>query len=191
MPSLEFDPKSTALVLIDLQNGIVGRTLSPHPASEVVVRAAQLAAALRAAGGTVVYVRVDVADVLRLPVDAPMRDPNAPPPPPSASQLVAESGYQTGDLLITKRQWGAFYGTAIDQQLRRRKIQTIILGGIATNFGVESTARAAFDRGYELIFVEDAMSSISAPAHDFAIQNIFPRMGRVRSTAETLAALAQ
>jgi nicotinamidase-related amidase len=191
MPSLEFDPKSTALVLIDLQNGIVGRTLAPHSASDVVARAAQLAAALRAAGGTVVYVRVDVADVLHLPVDAPMRAPNAPPPPPSASQLVAESGYQTGDLLITKRQWGAFYGTELDQQLRRRKIQAIVLCGIATNFGVESTARAAFDRGYELIFIEDAMSSLSAPAHEFAVQNIFPRMGRVRSTREILAALAQ
>lgn len=191
MATLEFDPESAALVLIDLQNGIVGRALAPHAASDVVARAAQLAAALRAKRGAVVYVRVDVADVLRLPVDAPMRDPNAPPPPPSASQLVPDSGYQAGDLLITKRQWGAFYGTELDQQLRRRKIQTIILGGIATNFGVESTARAAFDRGYELIFVEDAMSSLSVPAHDFAIQNIFPRMGRVRSTAETLAALAQ
>jgi nicotinamidase-related amidase len=189
MAGLELDPKSTALVLIDLQNGIVGRTLAPHFASDVVGRAAQLASALRANGGTVVYVRVDVADVLRLPVDAPMRDPNAPPPPPSASQLVAESGYQTGDLLITKRQWGAFYGTELDQQLRRRKVQTIILGGIATNFGVESTARAAFDRGYELIFVEDAMSSLSAAAHDFAVQNIFPRMGRVRTVEEVLKKL--
>lgn len=188
--SLQFDPQSAALVLIDLQNGIVGRTLAPHSAHEVVGRAARLAAALRVNRGAVVYVRVDVADVLRLPVDAPMRDPNAPPPPPSASQVVAESGYQASDLLITKRQWGAFYGTELDQQLRRRKVQTIILGGIATNFGVESTARAAFDRGYELIFVEDAMSSLSAAAHDFAIQNIFPRMGRVRSTAETLSALA-
>jgi nicotinamidase-related amidase len=189
MAALEFDLKSTALVLIDLQNGIVGRTLAPHSASDVVARSAQLAAALRANGGTVVYVRVHVADVLRLPVDAPMRDPNAPPPPPSASQLVAESGYQAGDLLITKRQWGAFYGTELDQQLRRRKVQTIILGGIATNFGVESTARAAFDRGYELIFVEDAMSSLSAAAHDFAIQNIFPRMGRVRTVEEVLKKL--
>ena len=118
-----------------------------------------------------------------------MRDPNAPPPLPGASQLVAESGYQAGDLLITKRQWGAFYGTELNQQLRRRKVQTIILGGIATNFGVESTARDAFDRGYELIFVEDAMSSLSVPAHDFAIQNIFPRVGRVRTVEEVLKKL--
>jgi len=190
MPSLELDPNSTALVLIDLQHGIVGRAVAPHTASDVVAHAAQLAAALRAKGGVAVYVRVDVADTLQLPVDAPARDPNAPPPPPSASQIVPESGYQAGDLLITKRQWGAFYGTELDQQLRRRRIRTIILGGVATNFGVESTARAAFDRGYELIFVEDAMTSVRAPAHSFAVQNIFPRMGRVRTVEEVLQALA-
>jgi nicotinamidase-related amidase len=190
MSTLQFDPKSTALVLIDLQHGIVGRPLARHSASDVIARAAQLASALRARGGTVVYVRVDLAEVLHRPVDAPTRDPNAPPPPAMASQIVPESGYQAADLLITKRQWGAFYGTELDQQLRRRRIRTVLLGGVATNFGVESTARAAFDRGYELIFVEDAMSSVSATAHDFAEQNIFPSMGRVRKLEQVLEALA-
>jgi nicotinamidase-related amidase len=190
MTSLQFDPKSTALVLIDPQHGIVGRPLAPHSAADAIVRAAQLAAALRAKGGTVAYVRVDVAQVLHLPVDAPTRDPSAPPPPAIASEIVPESGYQPTDRLITKRQWGAFYGTELDQQLRRRRIGTIVLGGVATNFGVESTARAAFDRGYELIFVEDAMSSVSAAAHEFAVQNIFPRMGRVRKTEQVLEPLA-
>jgi nicotinamidase-related amidase len=190
MNSLQFDPKSTALVLIDLQNGIMGRTLAPHSSNDVIAHGAQLAAALRAKGGTVVYVRVDMTDLLHLPVDAPTRDPNAPPPPAIASELVPNSGYQAGDLVITKRHWGAFYGTELDQQLRRRRIQTVMLGGVATNFGVESTARAAHDRGYELIFVEDAMSSIKAEAHDFAIQHIFPRMGRVRTVEQVLKALA-
>jgi nicotinamidase-related amidase len=63
------------------------------------------------------------------------------------------------------------------------------MAGIATNFGVESTARAAFDRAYELIFAEDAMSSMSAQLHEFCIKNIFPRMGRVRTTAQILEAL--
>jgi nicotinamidase-related amidase len=190
MTSLSFDPQSTALVLIDLQNGIMGRTLAPYSSHDVVAHGAQLASALRAKGGTVVYVRVDMTDMLYLPVDAPSRDPNAPPPPATASQLVPESGFQAGDLVITKRHWGAFYGTELDQQLRRRRIRTIILGGVATNFGVESTARAAHDRGYELIFVEDAMSSIKAEVHTFAVQNIFPRMGRVRTTEQVLKALA-
>jgi nicotinamidase-related amidase len=190
MSSLSFDPKSTALVLIDLQNGIMGRTLAPYSSSDVVARGAQLAAALRAKGGTVVYVRVDLTDMLHLPVDAPTWDPNAPPPPAVASELVPDSGYQAGDLVITKRHWGAFYGTELDQQLRRRRIRTIMLGGVATNFGVESTARAAHDRGYELIFVEDAMSSLSAEAHGFVVENIFPRMGRVRRMEQVLTELA-
>jgi nicotinamidase-related amidase len=190
MTSPLFDPKTTALVLIDLQNGIMGRTLAPHSSSDLVARAAQLAAALRAKGGTVVYVRVDMTDMLHLPVDAPAWDPNAPPPPAIASELVPESGFQAGDLVITKRHWGAFYGTELDQQLRRRRIRTIMLGGVATNFGVESTARAAHDRGYELIFVEDAMTSLSGEAHDFTIQHIFPRMGRVRTVEQLHRELA-
>ena len=191
MTNLAIDAKSTALVLIDLQHGIVGMPLSPHAGADLVKRAASLAEAFREKGGTVAYVRVEIGEVLRHQVDAPMFDPSAPPPPPIASQLVPESGYQAGDLLIVKRQWGAFYGTDLDQQLRRRGIRTIVIGGIATNFGVESTARAAFDRGYALIFVEDAMASFSAEMHDFAVQHIFKRMGRVRTSVEVLESLGQ
>lgn len=192
MPHLAIDTKSTALVLIDLQHGIVGRPqLAPHTGADLVKRAASLADAFREKCGTVTYVRVEIDEVLRPQVDAPMYDPSAPPPPPIASQLVPESGYQAGDLLIVKRQWGAFYGTDLDQQLRRRGIRTIVIGGIATNFGVESTARAAFDRGYALIFVEDAMTSFSAEVHDFAVKHIFSRMGRVRTSDEVLEALGQ
>jgi nicotinamidase-related amidase len=73
-------------------------------------------------------------------------------------------------------------------QLRRRGIKTIVIGGIATNFGVESTARDAYERGYALVFVEDAMSALSDDGHQFAIANIFPRLGLVRSTEEVLKA---
>ena len=189
MSSLHFTPASTALVLIDLQNGIAGLPLAPHTGAEVVERSAQLASSFREKGATIVFVRVSMTELQYLPVDAPIRDRNAPPPPPSASELVAQIDRQAGDLLITKRQWGAFYGTELDQQLRRRGVRAIALGGIATNFGVESTARAAFDRGYELIFIEDAMTSLSAEAHQFATGVTFPRMGRVRTTAAVLSAL--
>ena len=189
LADVALDPQTTALVLIDLQRGIVGRALAPHAAADVLKQAAELAGAFRAKGATVVYVRVDMLDRLHLLEDAPPRDPKAPPPPESATEIVPESGYQTGDLLITKRQWGAFYDTGLDQQLRRRGIRTIVLGGVATNFGVESTARAAFDRGYGVVFAEDAMSSVSAEAHEFVVKNIFPRMGRVRVTGEIVAGL--
>jgi nicotinamidase-related amidase len=188
MAPFPFNPESTALVLVDLQNGIAALPLAPHTGTEVVERGAQLATELRQRGVIVIFIRVSLPEILRLPADAPTRDPNAPHPPAAASELVAELDRQPEDLVITKRQWGAFYGTELDQQLRRRGIRTIIFGGIATNFGVESTARAAFDRGYELVFVEDAMSSIHADAHRFATETIFPRMGRVRTTQDVLEA---
>lgn len=91
--------------------------------------------------------------------------------------------------MITKRQWGAFYGTELDLQLRRRDIDTIILCGILTTVGVESTARDAFERGYNQVFVEDAMAAREAADHVHTVGTIFPRIGRVRSTEEVLAAL--
>ena len=188
--SLQLDPKTTALVLIDLEHGIVGLPLKPHTGADVVARSARLAEAVRASGGTVVYVHVKLNETLALPADQPMRDPNAPPPPASASELVPECGYQAKtDLLVTKRQWGAFYGTELDQLLRRRGVKTLVLAGIATNFGVESTARAGFDRGYEIVFAEDAMTTLSAEMHGFATQHVFPVIGRVRTAAEVAEAL--
>lgn len=189
MTSLDLAPASTALILIDLQNGIVGLPLAPHSFSTVLENSNRVAAALRDKGATIVYVRVAIAEILHLPVDAPIRDPQAPPPPPDASELIDMLDREPTDLVITKRHWGAFYGTELDQQLRRRGIKTIVIGGIATNFGVESTARAALDRGYEIVFVEDAMTTVSPEAQRFAIQTIFPRMGRVRTTEAVLAAL--
>ncbi len=100
---------------------------------------------------------------------------------------MPELDAQPCDLRITKRQWGAFYGTELDLQLRRRGIRTIVLAGIATNIGVESTARDAFERGYNQVLVEDAMASMAAEMHDFAVQSIFPMIGLVRSTEEVLA----
>jgi nicotinamidase-related amidase len=192
VPTLELDPKTTAAIFIDLQHGIVSRPIQPYPASEILSRSSQLAAALRTAGGTAVYVRVDIADIAHPSIDAaPMSDPNGPPAPPIASQLVPENGHQPGDVFITKRQWGAFYATDLDQQLRRRNIKTLLMAGIATNIGVESTARAAHDMGYHLVFVEDAMGTFSPEWHAFATTQTFPRMGRVRKTEEVLAALGK
>ena len=95
---------------------------------------------------------------------------------------------QSGDLVVAKEQWGAFYGTDLDEQLRRRGIKTLVLGGIATNRGVETTARDAFDRGYALVFAEDAMSSLPNEDHGFAVKHVFPIMGRVRTVDQiTLA----
>jgi nicotinamidase-related amidase len=109
--------------------------------------------------------------------------------PPDWSEFVPELNRQPADIVILKRQWGAFYGTDLDLQLRRRGLTTIVLCGIATEFGVESTARDAYERGYELVFASDAMTGMHAESHANAIERIFPRMGRVRSTEEIVAAL--
>jgi nicotinamidase-related amidase len=93
------------------------------------------------------------------------------------------------DFVVTKRQWGAFYGTELDLQLRRRGMDTIVLCGIATDIGVESTARFAYEYGYQQILAEDAMTARSAEGHRHAVIEIFPRLGRVRTTAEIIAAL--
>ena len=189
MSSFNLDPKKTALVVIDLQQGIVGRPTAPHAPSEVVERSARLAKTLREKGGTVVYVRVDVNDFLQLPVDQPTRDPNAPPLPAAASELVPEAGFQQGDVFITKRHWGAFAGTELEQELKQRGIDTVVLTGISTNAGVESTARQGTGLGLAFVVVEDACSAQDAEMHKFAFEKIFPRLARVKSTEEVLAAL--
>ena len=190
MNELNLTPARTALVAIDLQNMIVSRATQPHDARTVVERTVQLADALRAKGGFIVWVRVagstDGKDRLHPVCDQPWTPPREMPP--GADEYVSGLSIQPSDHLITKRQWGAFYGTDLDLQLRRRGLTTIVLTGIATNIGVESTARAAFELGYQQIFVEDAMAALAAAHHEHTVTQIFPRMGRVRRAAEVLAA---
>jgi nicotinamidase-related amidase len=186
----QLDPGKTALVLIDLQRGITTFPAEPHSAAAVIANAGQLADAFRAVGAPVILVRVatspDGGDRLHSPVDEAQVRRQVPP---DFAEIVAELGPRESDIVVTKRQWGAFYGTDLDLQLRRRGIVTVVLGGIATNYGVESTARDGYERGYELVLVEDAMSARSAADHAFACERIFPRLGRLCRTADVLAAL--
>ena len=186
---LNFDPKKTALVTIDLQEGILPYA-GAHSASDVIARAASLADKCRAVSVPVFMVRVgwsgDFAEALKQPVD----EVNAGHAlPENWWTYPAELGKQDSDIEITKRQWGAFYGTDLEMQLRRRGIDTIILCGIATNIGVESTARNAWELGFNLVIVEDACSTYSMEQHNNTMTHIFPRISRIRSTKEVLAAL--
>lgn len=191
MSNLSIDPRTTALVLIDLQYGIVAMDVHPQQSSAVVAQAKTLADAFRAAQAPVVWVTVGTLGAQ----DALAPRADAVPPPATAkpanwSTVVSEAGAQPSDLYITKRQWGAFYGTELDLQLRRRGIQTIVLAGISTNVGVESTARDAYERAYDQVFVSDAMASPSAEAHANTLKFTFPRIGLTRTSAQVLAALA-
>jgi nicotinamidase-related amidase len=190
---LKLDPQRTAVVVIDLQKGIAAMPGgTPHSKPAVIANSARLLAAARAAGTQPVLVHVgsspDGADRLKTPTDRPMRTTGNLPP--DWSELIPELDRKPTDVVILKRQWGTFYGTDLNLQLRRRGLTTIVICGIATEFGVESTARDAYERGYELIFAEDAMTGITGESHANSVERIFPRMGRVRSTDEIIAALA-
>ena len=179
-------PQTAALVLIDLQKGIMERTLAPYTSDQVIKTAKELAERFRLAGAPVFPVNVawskDRKDALRQPVDQP---PAIPPGgfPEYFSELV-EGLAKPEDIRITKRQWSAFHGTELDLQLRRRGIDTIVLAGVATNMGVESTARQAWELGYCLILAEDATSGMSAEMHHFSMNHIMPRLGRVAKAAD-------
>jgi nicotinamidase-related amidase len=185
MDKIKLDPETSALILIDLQHGIVALKTSPHPASSVVAKAASLAATFRKHSSPVIYVRVDLANMLQVHADRSHGDPKNPPPA-IASELVSASGVQAGDLVVTKRHWSAFSGTDLEERLKQAGVKTVVIGGITTNYGVESTARAA--AGFGVVFVEDATTSISAEAHQFAFETIFPMLGRVRQTSEVIEA---
>ena len=186
------DPRTTALVLIDLQGGILPFVQGPYNSGQVVAAGADLARRFRTVGAPVVLVRIGFsdgfADMLRQPTDQP--PPIGDSLPANWWEQPAELEAAPADIQIIKRHWGAFHGTELDLQLRRRGITTVVLGGIATNYGVESTARTGWELGYAMVLVEDAMSAPAAEMHAFAVQRIFPRLGRVRKTAEVLAALA-
>ncbi|OIQ76018.1 isochorismatase family protein YecD [mine drainage metagenome] len=190
-PAISLDPKTTALVLIDLQYGIVAMNVQPQTGEQVVGRAKRLAQAFRAVQAPVVLVTVstspDGADALAPTLDSPA--PTALSRPANWSTIVAELEPQPSDIKVVKRQWGAFYGTDLELQLHRRGIKTIVLAGIATNIGVESTARDAYERGYDQLFVSDAMASLSEEAHANTLKFIFARIGRIRTTDEVLASL--
>ncbi|MGW2930483.1 hydrolase [Streptomyces sp. NPDC055722] len=185
------DPR-TALVVIDLQNGIVGTPVQPHSGPDVVARSVELADAFRARNLPVVLVRVsfaaDGADVVPGRTE---RVPGAGAFPEGWDVIVDELSGHPGDIHVTKHNWGAFHGTDLDVQLRRRGVTQIVLTGIATSIGVESTARAAYEHGYHVTLATDAMADRDAESHQGSVERIFPRLGETGTTAEVLELLAK
>ena len=191
MSDLTLDPATTALVLIDLQHGITAGQTVPNASSDVVARAARLAAACRRRGVLVVLVRVDPgSDGILVP--RPQADQPRPPMTltPQWAELVPELGREAADVVVTKHQPNAFYGTDLEIHLARRGIRTILLGGISTNVGVEATARAAHERGFEQVFISHVMAAREVDLHDHSVRRIFPTLGRVRTLDVVLKARA-
>lgn len=182
MDKLDLNFEKTALVLIDLQKGIV----TFPGGDQVVENALELIDLFKQQNGFIAYVNVDFHDgndALK-----PITDES-----PASGERTADWAefderlpITAEDYTVTKRNWGAFFGTDLDTQLRRRSIERIVLAGIATNYGVESTAREAYHRGYSQIFITDAMVSVSEEAHQATLKYVFPRIGQLRTTAEFL-----
>ncbi|MDE1916791.1 MAG: isochorismatase family protein [Sphingomonadales bacterium] len=182
MAVTQLDPR-TALVVVDLQKGIAALPCA-HPMDGVVAKAATLVRAFRRHDLPVVLVNVTGV--------APGRAEHSMSGfvfPPDFADLLPELERQPTDILVTKRTWGAFTGTDLEARLRALGVTQLVLCGVATSVGVESTARFAHELGFNLTFATDAMTDMSVEAHDNSLTRLFPRMGERGTTAHIIALL--
>jgi nicotinamidase-related amidase len=174
----------TALLVVDLQKGIVGLPTA-HKMTDVVANAAKLADDFRRRGLPVVLINVDAAPSGRTEQARPTGAF-----PAGWTDLVPELRQQASDHLVTKRSWGAFTGTGLEQHLKQNGVTQVVIAGVATSAGVESTARHAHELGFNVALVTDAMTDRSLDAHDRSIKLIFPRLGET-GTSQEIAGLLE
>lgn len=180
--------KNTALVLIDLQNGIVSLPL-PAPVAPVLENCAALAAAFRKAGKPVILVNVNPTTN---PVNTLRKDAKQPGGGEISAEwleIVAEVEAAESDIRITKNNWNAFVNPDFNKTLQDKGITGIVLAGISTSVGVEGTARTAAENGYNTTYASDAMMDLFVDAHNHSLKYIFPRLGEVGATTEILEKL--
>lgn len=175
--------EKTALVLIDMQKGIVGLPVA-HPIAGIIENTAKLLDAFHKAGRPVVIVNADPAKFKRLRIEpAPPRGGTLSP---DFLEIIPEIKTISSDIFVTKSSWGAFDTTDLDAQLKKAGVTGIVIGGVATSIGVETTARTAAALGYNLTFASDAMTDMFAEAHENSFKYIFPRLGEVDTTENIL-----
>jgi nicotinamidase-related amidase len=177
---------TAALIVIDLQKGIVG-VPTVHPTTEIVARSAKLARAFRQRGLPVVFVNVTGAAPGRTDVGPR----NLSSLPADWAELVPELEQHPDDYVVTKQRIGAFIGTSLDETLRKPGVAQVFVTGIATSFGVESTARSAYDHGYNVVIVVDAVTDRDADAHRHCVEKIFPRISETDTTESVLRLLKE
>ena len=175
------DPK-TALIIIDLQKGILPYPMA-HPTGEIVKHAATLADAFRRHRQPVVLVNV----VGGAPGRAEQTHTGSFPP--DFADLLPELNQQPSDHTVSKKTWGAFTGTGLEQHLKKLGVTQVVIAGIATSLGVESTARQAHELGFHVTLAVDAMTDLTADAHTNSVSRIFPRLGESGTTREISALL--
>jgi nicotinamidase-related amidase len=180
--------KKTALVLIDLQKGILQFPVA-KPVNEILKKAAALVSAFRKANLPVVVVNVDPTKSLlnNLRTDANAKFTSFPS---EWFEIAPEIKTIEGDIFITKNAWNAFTNPNLDIELKKRGITGIVLAGISTSVGVEGTARAASEHGYNITFAEDAIADTNTDAHEHSVKRIFPRLGEVGETDKIIEVLA-
>ncbi|MGF6238461.1 MULTISPECIES: isochorismatase family protein [Paraburkholderia] len=178
------DPK-TALIVIDLQNGILALPTA-HPTDEIVKQSIVLLDAFRARKLPVVLVNVAGG--------APGRTEQARHSgafPAGWTDLVPQLNQQPEDHLVTKHTWGAFVGTGLEQHLKGLGVTQVVIVGVATSIGVESTARQAYELGFNVTLATDAMTDLNADTHHNAVTRIFPRLGETGTVGEIVALLGK
>jgi nicotinamidase-related amidase len=181
MPISQIDPVA-ALVVIDMQKGIVSLP-TVHPMGVIIDNVAKLAKGFRSRMLPVILVNVTGRAPGR--VEATFNFS----PPPDWADLIPELDRQPDDYTVTKVNIGAFYGTALEMILRRRGVTQVIMVGVATGSGVEATARQAYDQGYNVVLITDAMTDLDPDMHKHAVEKVFPRIGERVTTAEILEIL--
>lgn len=170
MPVTTLDA-NTALLVIDLQKGIVSLPTAP-PTADVVQRAGALAEAFRGLALPVVLVNVAGGAPGRTEQSRSLTGL-----PADWTDLVPELNRQPQDHVVTKRTWGAFSHTDLEAHLTSRGVTQVVIAGVATSIGVESTARQAYELGFNVTLAVDAMTDMNPDAHHNSIARIFPRLG--------------
>lgn len=174
----------TALIVIDLQNGIVAFP-TVHPIAEIIRSTVALADAFRRHGLPVVLVNVTGGAPGRN--EQPMRSRGEMPA--NWADLIPELNRQPEDITVTKRSWGAFAGTGLEECLKKQGVTQVVIAGVATSIGVESTARQAYESGFNVTLAVDAMTDRDADAHTNSVSRIFPRLGETGTSQEIVAML--
>jgi nicotinamidase-related amidase len=171
----------TALIVVDLQNGIVGASFI-HPIDEVVARSRALIDAFREQGLPVILVNVAGG--------APGRTERPPrrsePFPEGWADFIPELGQQSSDIVVTKRTWGAFASTDLEMLLNKLDVTQVVVIGVATGTGVESTARQAYECGFHVTLAVDAMTDGRTESHDYSIKHVFPRLGETGTVQDII-----
>lgn len=176
----------TAVIVVDLQKGIVSLP-TVHPIDAVAKNASTLADAFRRHRLPVVLVNVAGGAPGRTEQRPRLREPF----PTGWADLIPELDRQPGDIVVTKRTWGAFASTNLEDQLKTLGVTQVVIGGVATATGVEATARQAYEQGFNVTLAVDAMTDLRAEAHGHSIAKVFPRLGETGTTREIIDLLEQ